>query len=258
MRNLLVVLAILAAAASVDAGAPDYTSYGKALSENVDSQGGVDYRGLKAHPQSLEDFLHSIAVLAPADYQARTNEEKIAFWINAYNGLTLKTIIDHYPVQSIREIGGVWEKLSFTVMGKGMTLDEIEHEMLRAQFNEPRIHAALVCAAKSCPPLRNEPYHGSTLNDQLDDQMRKFLSRPTSFKADPGSSTVYLSEIFKWFGEDFAHATAVESRIQGLDEKESAVMRIVSLYVRPEAADSLRRGGYRIGYLPYDWTLNER
>lgn len=258
MKTLWAVLTILVTAASAHAGAPDYASYGKALAAYVDAQGGVDYRGLKAHPQELEAFLQSIARLAPADYQARTNEEKIAFWINAYNGLTLKAIIDRYPVKSIRDIEGVWKTLQFTVMEKAMTLDAIEHEILRVQFKEPRIHAALVCAARSCPPLRNEPYHGSTLNGQLDDQMRGFLSRPTSFKVDPGGNTVYLSEIFKWFAEDFLRVSADEPRIQGLDEKESAVMNFVSRYVRPEVGDALRRGGYRIEHLQYDWSLNER
>jgi len=258
MKNLLAVLTLVTLAVSGHAGAPDYASYGKALAVYVDTQGGVDYQGLKAHPQDLETFLQSIAQLAPADYQARTNEEKIAFWINAYNGLTLKAIIDRYPVKSIREIDGVWKKLGFTVMGKAITLDSIEHEVLRAQFKEPRIHAALVCAAKSCPPLRNEPYHGSTLNDQLDDQMHKFLSKPTNFNVDSGNSTVQLSEIFKWFGEDFVRVSAGEPKIPGLDEKESAVMNAVSRYMRPEVADFLRRGGYRIDYLPYDWSLNER
>lgn len=258
MNNILVILMLLIPAVSAHAGAPDYASYGKALTAYVDAQGSVGYRGLKAQPQDLEAFLQSIAQLSPADYQGRTNDEKIAFWINAYNALTLKAIIDRYPVKSIREIDGIWKKVQFTVMGKAMTLDAIEHEVLRAQFKEPRIHAALVCAAKSCPPLRNEPYHGSTLNDQLEDQMRKFLSRPTSFNVDPKANTVFLSEVFKWFGEDFVRVSGSEIAIPGLDDKESAVMKIVIRYVRPEIGDSLLRGGYRIEHLPYDWSLNER
>jgi len=249
---------------------PDYASYGNALETYVDDRGGVDYKGFKANPRDLEAYLSSIARLDPAVYESRSNEEKIAFWINAYNGLTLKAIIDHYPIQSswtrsvlypknsIRQIDGVWDKLHFTVMGRGVTLAEIEHQELRAKFNEPRIHAALVCAAKSCPPLRNEPYLGSNLNHQLDDQMRAFLSNSTKFNADPGSGTVCLSEIFKWFGEDFVNRYGTDSKFLGYGPVERAVLNAIGGYVRPETRAYLERGGYKIEYLDYDWSLNER
>jgi hypothetical protein len=258
MKYMATALLCLIATEAALGNPPKYGAYGKALASYVDDQGGVDYRGLKAHSQELNAFLDSIAQLTPAEYSPRTDEEKIAFWLNAYNGLTLKAILDHYPVTSIRDIEGVWKKLRFTVMGTPMTLDSIEHEVLRVQFNEPRIHAALVCAAKSCPPLRNEPYHGSKLNDQLDDQMRKFLSSPSRFNIDPPSNTVFLSEIFKWFGEDFLSRYAKDAGFKGLDPKERAVLNAVSRYVRPEVATFLQRGGYRVDYLPYDWSLNER
>ena len=139
----------------------------------------------------------------------------IAFWINAYNSLTLVAIIDHYPIKptvvrslvvpqnSILQIPGVWTKLKFPMMGGEVTLDSIEHENLRPNFNEPRIHMALVCAAMGCPRLLNRPYDAHELDSQLDNQTMIFLSNPKKFRIDKESNSVYLSSIFKWFGEDF-------------------------------------------------------
>jgi len=164
-----ILLALGAAGTAVGSAAASHEfsvdPYAKALTSYVDDKGMVDYRGLKADHAALDDFTASIAHLDPKVYEGWSERQKIAFWINVYNALTLKAIIDHYPIQasylksliypqnSIRQIPGVWDKLSFPVMGRNMTLDHIEHAMLRAGFDEPRIHVALVCGAKGCPPL---------------------------------------------------------------------------------------------------------
>lgn len=248
----------------------DYSSYATALAAYVDDQGGVDYKGLKANPTDLEAYLKLVANLDAATFGSWSDREKIAFWCNAYNGLTLKAIIDNYPIQSswtksvlypknsIRQIDGVWDKLRFTVMGRKMTLEEIEHQELRAKFDEPRIHAALVCAANSCPPLRNKPFIASRLDDQLDDQMKAFLSHPTKFKVDPSRDVVYLSKIYKWFGGDFVGRYGTDSKFQGFDSNERAVLNASSAYIGQEERRFLETGRYKIKYLDYDWTLNEQ
>lgn len=247
-----------------------YDDYAFVLRTYVDDHGMVNYRGLKEHRDKLDAFAVTIAALDPEVYARWSEKEKIAFWINAYNALTLEAIVAHYPItpsltasllfpkNSIRQIPGVWDELHFDVMGRKMTLDEIEHETLRAKFNEPRIHLALVCAAMGCPPLRNEPYVGDRLDDQLDDQARKFLANPQKFRLDRQGNTVYLSSIFKWFGEDFVRTYGTNERFTGYGETERAVLNFISRYLDAGEGDDLTAARYRIKYLDYDWSLNEQ
>lgn len=247
-----------------------YEDYAAVLTTYVNQQGMVNYRSLKASPQRLNFFLAGLAAMAPDLYQKWDDKEKIAFWINAYNALTLKAIIDHYPIRasffkgfvyprnSIRQIPGVWDTLRFPVMKKKMTLDDIEHEVLRKEFNEPRIHLALVCAAMGCPPLRAEPYEGAKLDRQLDDQARVFLANPQKFRIDRSQGKVYLSSIFKWFGGDFLKTFGTDQAFQGFSPEERAVLNFVSQYFEPGDRDYLLQGKYTLVYLDYDWFLNEQ
>lgn len=143
-------------------------------------------------------------------------------------------------------------------MGERLTLDEIEHKILRQKFTEPRIHMALVCAAKSCPYLRQEPYEGSKLDFQLETQTRTFLSQRKNYAIDRDRQTVYLSSIFKWFGEDFIDVYKPESGFANANQKERAFLHFVSLHVPEENRRYLEEGEYSIRYTKYDWSLNER
>ena len=143
-------------------------------------------------------------------------------------------------------------------MGRAMTLDGIEHGVLRKEFHEPRIHMALVCAAMGCPPLRNEPYTGDRLGDQLDDQARRFLSNPAKFRIAANEGTVYLSSIFKWFGEDFVPGYGVEQGYGAHSAAQRAVLHFISGYLDKQEAERLSSGDYSISYLDYDWSLNEQ
>ena len=128
--------------------------------------------------------------------------------------MTLQSIIDRDPLDdSIRDIPGVWNRRNFTLVGEARTLDNIEHDILRKDFNEPRIHVALVCAAVSCPPLRDEPYLPEQLDAQLDDQTSRFAASPHGFGLDRQSEKVYLSSIFKWYGQDFEKTYGVRRQV---------------------------------------------
>lgn len=257
-------------AASASEPAFSYADYGAVLKKYVDDRGLVNYRGLKADRRALDAFSASIARLDPKTFAGWSEQDKIAFLINAYNALTLVAIIDHYPIEwsyirsvrfprnSIRQIAGVWDEIRFPVMGRKMTLDDIEHRELRAKFNEPRIHMALVCAALGCPILRNEPYTGAKLNAQLDDQARKFLKNPKKFRVDRKEGRVYLSSIFKWFGGDFTKRYGTTKKFKKFGGSERAVLNFVSKYLGPEEKQYLQDGTFSIEYLPYDWTLNEQ
>ncbi len=245
-----------------------YENYARAL-RYVNDQAMVDYRKLKADRSDLDAFVRELADLDPRAYAEWDDKAKIAFWINAYNALTLKVIIDHYPIQptwparwrfphnSIRQIEGVWDEIEFSVMGKDMTLDQIEHDTLRKDFNEPRIHMALVCAAMGCPPLRNEPYRGDKLDEQFADQASRFFGNPKKFRVDRAKGDVSLSPIFKWFGEDFEETYENKGPIRRRKDTEQAVLNYAVQFLDRRDAEYLRTADYDVEYLDYDWSLNE-
>jgi hypothetical protein len=264
------VLTVTIAIPSVWADDFDYTEYNTVLSAFVDTRGMVDYRGIIADRERLDSFAGSLANLSKASYAGWSDQAKIAFLINAYNGLTLIAIIDHYPIDpsgisgivypdnSIRQIPGVWDTLTFTIMGEPWTLDRIEHETLRVDFDEPRIHLALVCAAMGCPTLRNEPYTGDQLDSQLDDQADSFLSDPKKFNIDRERGVVSLSSIFKWFGDDFIPSFGTDDRFTDHSRSERAVLNYISTYLDEADRNYLESEDFKIEYLPYDWSLNEK
>lgn len=248
----------------------NYDNYAEVLKSYVDNQGMVNYKQLKANREKLDLFARQLPRLEEQTYKKWSDNDKIAFWINAYNGLTLKSIIDNYqikssffksriyPKNSIRQITGVWDKNKHKVMSKDRTLEHIEHEILRKQFNEPGIHVALVCAAMGCPPLLNEPYFGDKLDEQFDDRTRRFLSDPKKFNIDRKKERVSLSPIFKWFGSDFVGKYGKEKTLLRLNKNETAVINYISRILEKDDRDYLLQGNFKIKYLDYDWSLNEQ
>ncbi len=248
----------------------DYNNYAVVLNSYVDDQGMVDYKGLKADRGGLDLFVKHLASLTGEEFDTWSEADKLAFWINAYNGLTLRAIIDHYPIKSsllgwlthpqnsIRQIPGVWDKLEFRVMGSPMTLYEIEHSVLRVQFNEPRIHMALVCAAMGCPPLRNEPYLGGRIEEQLTSQTMRFLLNPEKCSIDRRKKKVKLSPIFDWFAEDFLDPYLESGPVKGFKPTERAVLNFISGYLDYRDGLFIHSSDYKISYLKYDWSLNEQ
>ena len=158
---------------------------------------------------------------------------------------------------SIRDIPGVWRIRKHSIIGDFKTLDAIEHEILRKEFNEPRIHAALVCAAISCPPLRGEPFTAENLDAQLEDQSTQWINGEHGLKIDRESGTVSISAIFDWFGEDWVASYAPSEGFTGSDNQK-AVLNFISNYVSEEDATYLKAGDYRLKYLDYDWSLNQQ
>lgn len=204
----------------------------------------VAYRSLKGDP----GFKKVTEELKTASLGGlKTREEKLSFWINTYNILAVKVVVDNYPLKSIKDVGSllksVWKRPAGVVAGKERTLNEAEHEILR-KMGDPRIHAAIVCASVSCPDLRKEAYTPERLNEQLDDQMKKFLeNKGKGMKIDLKKKRIYFSSIFKWFKGDF--------------ESHGGVAKFVSQYVSPSQQKSLKDFGERKpGYLDYNWDLN--
>lgn len=267
---LMILISVTAVGPAAEKEELDYSGYAEILKTYVDDNGMVNYRGLKANRTKLDRFIAGLGSLSPAAYQKWSTTERIAFWINAYNAITLRAIIDHYPIKasglgalrypknSIRQIPGVWKKLTFRVKGEKWTLDRIEHTALRGWYNEPRIHMALVCAAISCPPLQNEPFYAAKLDAQFDAQTRRFLAQPKNFRIDRKNKTVYLSSIFKWFGNDFIKTYGTKKSFAKQNKSQKAVLNYLAEFLDRSDAKYLRTKKYKVKYLKYDWSLNKQ
>ncbi|MFP4227726.1 MAG: DUF547 domain-containing protein [Salinivenus sp.] len=240
------------AEASPDPEGKGHDAFDRLLARYVDSTGAVDYAALKQNQEeALRPYLRQ---LASADLSDRSDDERLALWINAYNALTLKLIVDHYPVENIWAItpgpaepkdDSPFQLEVGTVADTVRTLDEIEHEIIRERFEEPRIHFALVCAADSCPELRREAYTGSRLNDQLDAQGHAFLHDPAKNQIPADEDRIALSRILKWYGEDFGPTP-------------EAIQRALAPYFEGTVGERLAKGDYAVEFRPYDWALNDQ
>jgi hypothetical protein len=231
----------------------------------------VDYKALKRKKLELNQLLDEFAKLDPNVYNSWPKEDKIAFWLNAYNIKMLKIIVDNYPIESqrmlrvlwgpdsIRHIKGIWDKYKFIVMNEEFTLKEIEQRFFHKEFDDPRIFFAISYASLSSPPLRNEPYYGYRLYEQLDDQANKFLSSPLAFKIDREKRIVYLSAILNpnWCGKEFISKYGTDKKFKDQPPPLRAVLNFAANYISKQDLSFLERESYSIQYMAYNWTLND-
>lgn len=226
----------------------EHPAFTRVLSSAV-TNGVVDYTGLHRNPKVLDGYLEELAGVTEVEFDGWKPAEQQAFLINLYNAATLRLILDHHPVRSIRRVGGwfgnPWKIETVRLWGRKVSLDHVEHGLLRVRFQEPRVHFALVCAAKGCPPLREEAFTASRLEAQLDDQARRFLAQTEKNRFDEAAVTVWLSPIFQWYESDFA--------LGG---------RSVVGFLEPWLTEAQRRWVRRpevvVRYTGYDWSLNGR
>jgi hypothetical protein len=245
---LLLALALPAAAAP-----PDYAAWNQLLQRYYDPAKGMDYKALKAKDKAALDQLRR--QLSTVDVAALSRDDQLAYWINLYNVNVVGVVVDNYPVESIRDIStdpivrlNVFKKDSVaTKMGR-ISLNDVEHERIRAVFKDPRIHFAINCAAASCPPIRSEAYAGSRLDAQLDDQTRRFLNGPHGVRLTRKGDTlkVYTTKIMDWFGEDF-------------DQWGGGRLAFLRKYLSPERQKALDAAGGKVEleYQDYSWDLND-
>lgn len=228
--------------------ATDHSALQSVLSEHVNSRGNVDYAAVKT-AGALDGYLDAISQAAEPSGSA----EKMAFWINAYNALTIDLIADNYPLASIRDLDGgdPWGVQKFTVAGRQVTLNAIEHEILRP-MGDARIHAAVNCASRGCPPLMRSVFTSSGLDSQLDAASTNWMTI-NGVKVESG--TVKLSKIFDWYGDDFLPGSDFD--IPGVEGKEEAALNFAARYL-PAQAETIRAGGYTVEYAAYSWSLNKQ
>ena len=227
-----------------------HNTFDQLLQDHVvvkDGQSMVSYQTV-LKDKKLDKYLKELSSLSKKEFDGFSPNEQLALLINAYNAFTIKLIIDHYPVKSIKEIGSFftspWKKKFFSFLGEKNNLDNIEHNLIRAHFKEPRIHFAINCASLGCPSLMNTAFIASGIEDQLDNATRLFFTNHK--KNHINGNTLFLSKIFKWYGEDF------EIKFGSLEH-----------FVAPYLADDkstvrkIQAGEYNIEFLDYDWSLND-
>ena len=222
---------------------PDYRIWQMLLSDHVNN-GGVDYAGFQEDETKLDAFLQTLSKI---EISGLSRDEQFAFYVNLYNAWTIKLILSKYPnIKSIKELGNIfkspWKKDIVIIEGQNVSLDHIEHKILRPHFKDPRIHFVVNCASKSCPPLGVEPYYGSRLEEQLESATGNFLNDGKNVVIK--ENIIWVSRIFKFYPEDF----------------DEGVMAFVSKYARGGLKTDLdaKRDPLKVKYLDYDWSLNGR
>jgi len=246
MKSISITMTILitgmwVAAAGLHAAQVDHSLFASLLSRHV-KDGVVDYKGVKDDEAILDRYLDALAAVDP---EPLSPDDQFAFFVNAYNAWTIKLILSRYPdIRSIKDLGSLfsspWKKNIARIDGNLMTLDQIEHDILRKRFKDPRVHFAVNCASKSCPPLQDEPFTGSLLNDQLNQAAKAFINAPRFNRLE--GNTLWVSKIFDWFPEDFD------------DDVIGYFIKFADLPMRAQLEKNKAR--IKVKYLDYDWSLN--
>ncbi|MCH8474966.1 MAG: DUF547 domain-containing protein [Opitutales bacterium] len=222
----------------------DHEEWDRLLGEYVDDRGLVDYGGWKNSGEDVEALKAYLAQFAPRPEEAAEGDDKIASLINAYNAFTIEFILDHYPTESIRLLDDPFDGKHHLVGGQKVSVDDIEHEMLRPIIGW-KVHSVVVCAARSCPPLLNSAYRADTWEDQMEERYRTWLAREDLNEYDTGRfrSTVEVSRIFRWYSEDFTGSHSIENVLRRFG---------------PEEYQDFLSGNFRVTYQDYHWGLNDQ
>ena len=231
---------------TVSAAGFDHSIFDRILKTYVNDQGLVDYNGIAGDP-SFKSYMESLKT-AHADSMSRNGQ--LAFWINAYNAVTIDKVIKWKPKKSVREtfVPGVWTGTKFftsrehTVAGEQLSQDDIEHEILRKQLKEPRIHFTIICASSSCPPLPRFAYTEDNVQAKLEDETRKYINSERGTQIDTARNTLSLSKLFDWFAGDFEY-------------KSGSVLDFIKPYLDEKALAFVEQQP-KIKYIHYDWALN--
>jgi hypothetical protein len=234
------------------------------LKKFVDAS-GVHYSKWKLQQQGLNDYIATLEQITPEEYASFSLDQKKALWINAYNALAIKVVLDHYPIQgdksyyppnSLRQVPNCWEDFHVKIGGRELDLYTIAHNVIRKECSDPRMHFAVVCAAKGCPTLRESAYVADTLERDLDLAAKEYVNNPRNVQVDAQKSELRVSLLFSWFPLDFAmHAFKKVSFPPPEDEQ--IIAAYISKWLPEEQRDQLSARNWKLVYLPYDWSLND-
>ena len=238
--------------AEIGSDDPLYDPWARVLEDYVDGEGLVDYEGLTGTGRAdLRAFIEAIGNVDP-DRLASDNE-KMVFWMNAYNAVVVWQVVERYPIDSVRDLDRLFGLVAdffrndYRVAGENRTLDNIEYDILRAEYPDARIHWTLVCGAFGCPRLLRRPYVAEDLDPLMTEVSFEFLSNPRALQIDREDNTLYLSSYFNWYGGDF-------------EAEKSDVVDWVLQYAPADKAVWIRenRDSLRVRFMDYDWTLNDQ
>jgi hypothetical protein len=251
MKTILIIV-IASALIVMGLGRPatasdfDQSKFDQVLKTYVNDKGLVDYNGIAKDP-TFRAYMESLETAEP---EAMSRDGQLAFWIDAYNAVTIDKVIKWKPKKSVREtfVPGIWTSTKFfttrdhIVAGKKVSQDDIENDILRKQFKDPRIHFAIVCASSGCPPLPRFAYTAENVQTKLDEETRKYLNSNRGTRIDAAENTLYLSKLFDWYKGDF-------------ESKAGSVLNFIKPYLNEKTLAFLQRGP-KIAYLDYNWALN--
>ncbi len=235
----------------------DVAPFDRVCEQFVNEVGLVDYAGLKADDGDLNAFLDQVQAVSPHSNLAAFPSETtaITYWINAYNAWMLRAVLDAYPVASVMDIGddpGVFDAKGRICGGEDFSLNEIEHEIVRKEFLEPRAHFALNCASMGCPWLPSEAFDHRRLDAQLDREAFRFFADASHLRVDAAGETVYLSSILDWYGEDF---TRWLKEVKQIDEP--SILDYARIYAPADIADEIA-DDFEVKWPEYGWGLNDQ
>ena len=244
--SVLLIWMLLWLIPGVSAGTFDHSKFDQALKKYVDDKGLVDYNSI-AKDSGFSEYVQSLQTARVEEFSP---DGQLAFWINGYNAVTIDKVIKKKPKKSVREtfIPGVWTATKFftsrehIVAGKRLSQDDIEHEILRKQFKDPRIHFAIICASMGCPPLPRIAYTEENVQTRLEEETRKYLNSPRGTRIDRAENTLHVSKLFDWFATDFI-------------QKSGSTLAFMQPYLHEEVRIFLERDPM-ISYLEYNWALN--
>ncbi|MCB9519670.1 MAG: DUF547 domain-containing protein [Myxococcales bacterium] len=212
------------------------------LSAFVTGDGGFRYEALRADEARLAGLDRYLAAVASADVSGESRDAQLAFYINAYNAYTVKSVIELWPVESVLQEDGFFDGRTHTIAGRELTLNALENDIIRGEFHEPRIHFLVNCASASCPWLVGEVVTAENLEGLLEQQAQSYVRRTTQL--DTSAGTIGVSQIFEWFAGDF--------------EASGGVRAFLAAHVEPANADFVRDEAHAITFWPYDWATNAR
>jgi hypothetical protein len=239
-------------AAGMPAQAFSYDTWNELLAAIVTADGKIDYEVLAAQRHLLDRFVDQLGAVGPDSHSAAfaSDDDRLAYWINAYNAFTLHAILAEYPLSSVWKTkdGQFFQRRRHVAGGRAVSLDDIEHRILRGQFGEPRIHFAINCGSNGCPAVRPQAYDGRGLRDTLRAATQQFLANEWNCRIDHDGKKIFVSRIFKMYAEDFAGRTGTT------EDYRRGVLRFITEHTGLESAAI---EDYEVVYNVYDWGLND-
>lgn len=240
------------------------------LKKYVDENGGVDYKRWKASPEdvlALEKYISTLANASPDSKPElfKNETDKLIYWINIYNAIVIRGVLEHYPIDSVIDVKptalsyvikgkGFFYDYRYVIGGKEMNLKDVEDEILRKQFMDPRIHFAINCASGSCPPMRKQAFGAEDAQSRLDEASSNFINDTKNVRVDLDERKVYLSAIFDWYKDDFINYIR-----KNFPRNDPSVLDFIIIYARAQQLQGLktaREKNFELTILDYDWSLN--